>query len=89
MCRGCAGQSRCSRAGSLEISDLSGAQSLAFLARQGVAAKDAARVVDVAGGRLLHLLSAIKVLRGGGSADGDFLFKHAPEITERPKWHRG
>ena len=65
-----AGHTRCSKAGSLEMGDLSPAQARAYLAAQGVAEEDAAGVVEVTGGRLLHLLSALEVLAEGGSVQG-------------------
>ena len=82
-----AGHTRCSKAGSLEMGDLSAAQATNFLQRQGVADKDAARVVDVAGGRLLHLLAAVDVLHRGGSAEGahacgnSYSFRVSPSLS--------
>ena len=66
-----AGQSRCSKAGSLEVRDLSEGEALDFLRLRDVPGKAAAQVVDVTGGRLLELLAATEVLQQGGSAQGD------------------
>lgn len=66
-----AGQSRCSKAGSLEVRDLSEAEALEFLRLRDIPGKAAAQVVDVAGGRLLELLAATEVLQQGGTAQGD------------------
>ncbi|CAK0785858.1 hypothetical protein CVIRNUC_009070 [Coccomyxa viridis] len=62
------GQSRCSKAGSLEVRDLSEAEALEFLRLRDIPGKAAAQVVDVAGGRLLELLAATEVLQQGGTA---------------------
>jgi hypothetical protein len=66
-----AGQSRCSKAGSLELGDLSEAEAHGYLRAQGVGEKDAARVVEVTGGRLLHLLAALEALGQGDSVQGE------------------
>ncbi|EIE19695.1 hypothetical protein COCSUDRAFT_44528 [Coccomyxa subellipsoidea C-169] len=63
------GQSRCSKAASVEMGDLSEEQALQYLEKRGVAAKAAAQVVDVTGGRLLQLMSAVEVLEHGGTPE--------------------
>lgn len=66
-----AGQSRCSKAASVEMGDLSEAQALQYLEKRGVALKAAAAVVHVTGGRLLQLMSAVEVLQHGGTPEGE------------------
>lgn len=52
------------------MGDLSEEQALQYLEKRGVAAKAAAQVVDVTGGRLLQLMSAVEVLEQGGTPEG-------------------
>lgn len=52
------------------MGDLSEAQALQYLEKRGIAAKAAAQVVDVTGGRLLQLMSAVEVLQRGGTTEG-------------------
>ena len=54
----------------MEMGDLNEAQALQYLEKRGVAAKAAAQVVDVTGGRLLQLMSAVEVLQRGGTTEG-------------------
>ncbi|CAL5228312.1 g11418 [Coccomyxa viridis] len=62
------GQSRCSKAASLEILDLSEGEALELLCRRNIPSKAAVEVVNVTGGRLLQLLAAAEVLQHGGSS---------------------
>lgn len=66
----CAGQSRCSKAASVEMEDLSEQLAIQYLEKRGVAAKAASQVVDVTGGRLLQLMCAVEVLQAGGTSEG-------------------
>ena len=66
----CAGLSRCSKAASVEMEDLSEPLALQYLEKRGVAAKAAAQVVEVTGGRMLQLMCAVEVLQGGGTSEG-------------------
>ncbi|CAL8471350.1 g10892 [Coccomyxa elongata] len=63
------GQSRCSKAASVEMEDLSEPLALQYLEKRGIAAKTAGQVVDVTGGRLLQLMCAVEVLQAGGTSE--------------------
>lgn len=52
------------------MEDLSEPLALQYLEKRGVAAKAAAQVVDVTGGRLLQLMCAVELLQAGGTSEG-------------------